>query len=100
MGNHFVPLLVPAKSAPAAFRLGAVTESTPGNAPMFTPISFGLPSLAANQPASASGLRAAASTPAEVSFKRDGDRITQIQIRCSCGECIILDCDYTNPTNT
>jgi|ERR1041385_1072046 hypothetical protein len=33
--------------------------------------------------------------PPTVTFKRDGDRVTQIEIRCSCGEVIQLDCDYS-----
>ena len=32
---------------------------------------------------------------AEVTYKHEGDRIAQIQIRCSCGETIVLDCDYS-----
>jgi hypothetical protein len=36
----------------------------------------------------------AARTAPTVSFKRDGQRVTQIEIRCSCGEVIQLDCDY------
>ena len=31
-----------------------------------------------------------------VSFKRDGDRVTQIEVRCACGEVIQLDCDYNS----
>ena len=29
-----------------------------------------------------------------VTFKRDGDRVTRIQVRCSCGEMVELDCVY------
>ena len=29
-----------------------------------------------------------------VTLKRDGDRVTQIQIRCPCGQLIELDCVY------
>ncbi|HTS18864.1 MAG TPA: hypothetical protein VMP11_14915 [Verrucomicrobiae bacterium] len=35
----------------------------------------------------------AASEPA-VTLKRDGDRITQIVIRCTCGQVIELACEY------
>jgi hypothetical protein len=29
-----------------------------------------------------------------VTLKRDGDRVTRIQVRCSCGETVELDCAY------
>jgi len=29
-----------------------------------------------------------------ITLKRDGNRITRIQVRCSCGETIELDCVY------
>ena len=37
--------------------------------------------------------RSADGTPA-VSIRREGDVIREIQIRCACGELIILDCEY------
>ena len=37
-----------------------------------------------------------ASSPA-VSLRREGDRITEIHIRCACGAEMILDCDYEQP---
>ena len=30
-----------------------------------------------------------------VTLKRDGDRVTRIQVRCSCGEVVELDCVYS-----
>ena len=100
MGNHFVPLLAPTKPSPAAFRPSAVPEAAPGNASKFTPITFGLAPSASPQPAVAAPPCAASVAAPEVSFKRDGDRITQIQIRCSCGEALTLDCDYASAPNT
>ena len=29
-----------------------------------------------------------------VTLKRDGDRVTRIQVRCSCGEVVEMDCVY------
>jgi hypothetical protein len=29
-----------------------------------------------------------------IEIKRDGDRVSQIRIRCRCGELIELDCEY------
>ena len=29
-----------------------------------------------------------------VTLRRDGDRVTRIQVRCSCGEVVELDCVY------
>ncbi|WP_437204147.1 hypothetical protein [Planctomicrobium sp. SH664] len=37
--------------------------------------------------------KSAEGTPV-VSLRREGNIIREIQIRCACGELIILDCDY------
>lgn len=34
-----------------------------------------------------------------VSLKRDGNLIREIQIRCPCGNMIVLDCEYGQPVN-
>ena len=34
-----------------------------------------------------------AATPL-VTFKREGDRVTQIHIQCPCGQIVVLDCEY------
>lgn len=36
----------------------------------------------------------AAAVPPEVTLKREGDRVTHISVRCSCGEVIELACAY------
>jgi hypothetical protein len=33
-----------------------------------------------------------------VTLRREGDLIKEIQIRCACGELIVLDCDYAKTT--
>lgn len=33
-------------------------------------------------------------TKPEVTLQRDGDRVTQIRIRCGCGQVIELGCEY------
>ncbi len=35
-----------------------------------------------------------ATVPPEVTLKREGDRVTHISVRCSCGEVIELACAY------
>jgi hypothetical protein len=32
-----------------------------------------------------------------VTLRREGDLIKEIQIRCACGELIVLDCEYSQP---
>lgn len=49
--------------------------------------------LAAAPPKSAEGAGSAACEP-KVSLERDGDRVTQIHIQCSCGQSIQLACLY------
>jgi len=34
-----------------------------------------------------------AATPL-VTFKREGDRVTQIHVECPCGHVVVLDCEY------
>ena len=33
-------------------------------------------------------------TPPEILVNREQDRIRSVEIRCSCGEHVILDCEY------
>lgn len=94
MGTQFVPLIAPTKSPLPVSRPGPSAAAAPGHTPVFTPISFGPASSASTPPTPPSVPCAAPAAAPEVSFKRDGDRITQIQIRCSCGESLVLDCDY------
>jgi len=49
------------------------------------------------QPVKPAGAAAPAGHPPEkpvITFERNGDRITQIKIQCSCGQIIELACDY------
>jgi hypothetical protein len=39
----------------------------------------------------------AVASPAQVTLKRDGDRVTHILVECSCGEVIELACAYDLP---
>lgn len=32
--------------------------------------------------------------PRNVKLHRDGDTITAIEVRCSCGEAILIECEY------
>ncbi len=57
-----------------------------------------VPLLSPSKPAAA--MSRSDSVAEHRSFKRDGDLITQIQVRCSCGESIVLDCNYAaDPRN-
>ena len=94
MTAQFVPLLPSAEPPPPVPGIPAVLQnSAPAEnpfAPLMNTTATATPSSAAN---SSHPAHAALASP-EINFKREGDRITQIQIRCSCGEAIILDCDY------
>jgi|YelNatPaOPRAMG01_1025707.scaffolds.fasta_scaffold02902_6 hypothetical protein len=83
VATGFVPLLDDA-SAPVA---------QPGNgaAPVFCP--WDQPHKPATKPEPAEPNAAAASEPV-LTVQRNGDQITQIQIRCTCGQLIELDCRY------
>lgn len=35
-----------------------------------------------------------------VQVRRDGGRITEIHVRCPCGELIVMDCEYDPPATT
>ncbi|HEY2951763.1 MAG TPA: hypothetical protein VGK40_04220 [Verrucomicrobiae bacterium] len=92
MSHAFVPLIPTAAPAPAPpdnlvplLAPGSNDDGIAGHAPRTTGPGS-IPETASLPPA-----EQAAPT---VSFKRTGDRVTQIEIRCSCGEVIQLDCDY------
>lgn len=85
MTHAFVPLLnslrlatPPAAGAAPAFQ--AVQPSSPPNPANAGPDSAPPVPLHAHQPV--------------LNLKRDGDRITEIEIRCGCGQVIRLECDY------
>lgn len=37
-------------------------------------------------------------TPPRVSLQRMGGTVSSIEIRCGCGELIVLECQYSDPT--
>ena len=84
MPAQFVPLLPGPQSAaePSHVQTSAAAKHP------FVPAA----SSSIGQQAAASSV-AHSSTP-ELNLKRDGDRIVQIEIRCACGERILLDCNY------
>ena len=94
MANEFIPLVSASTYAPIASRVGAVLKKGLPAEQAFTPVAQ--PSVGSSAPASPAlalnCLRPATAAP-ELTLKRDGDRVTQITIRCSCGESIVLDCD-------
>jgi hypothetical protein len=82
MGREFVPFLEALRGAPRP----AAAPSEGGFVPLPPPPVSPVTETAAAE-------RSAASAPT-VTLQRDGERITQIQIRCACGEVIELDCLY------
>src|SRR5947209_6687917 len=91
MANQFIPLLALPAPISNAFRPGLIGDNAATQPPASDPMpSDGRTSMSHQLPASA----CASGHPPELNFKRDGDRITQIQIRCACGESIVLDCNY------
>src|SRR5438309_1715902 len=91
MPHHFVPLAArePATRAPQH----AATANLSNHQNVFTPVASG---AAASPTETLSASSVIHSAPPELNFKRDGDRIVQIEIHCTCGECILLDCNYEN----
>jgi hypothetical protein len=83
MSAEFVPFL-------PALRRRLAAVSSEGFSPLAAPpASSSAAPIAPPNPNCAAG-------PNEVTMelKRSGDRVTQIRIRCRCGEIIELDCEY------
>jgi hypothetical protein len=83
MNDQFIPLV------PRGAKMTAQPESAK------------LPFQSLHSPAAPASTHAAAQTAAhpagiapEVTLKRDGDRVTHISVRCSCGEVLELACVY------
>lgn len=38
-------------------------------------------------------------TPPRISVQKTGDTVSSIEIRCGCGELIVLECQYGNSVN-
>src|SRR5580765_7801828 len=98
MSNDFVPLVPPSAQAPdaSAFRLKVVPRGQTSQP--FTPVivaTVGHPAVSAEaQPASAATEAKAEPT---ITLQRERERITRIQIKCSCGQMIELSCVYYSP---
>ena len=93
MSNDFVPLLTTADLDSAA----ASPASSPGpSEAAFRPVLAGPVHCSASAPGGgATGpTPPAPASPPIVTLKREGDRVTHVQIQCSCGELIELNCVY------
>jgi hypothetical protein len=93
MAQPFIPILPSAKETPGKDGLGVVVRPTSSEkGPGFRPLTGSVPQ---DGPAQSPGNGAPDAPPhPTVHLKRDGDRITQIQICCACGQVIELDCEY------
>ncbi len=94
MSDPFVPLSSQGAQTAGAgapgFRLKVVARAKEP----FTPVVLDNPSTApAAVPASPASGSCAAAQPV-ITLQRDGDRVTRIQIKCSCGQVLELNCVY------
>ena len=94
MSPEFIPLLP--DTAPSS-RITRAGTSPACDAPRDTGFAPLLPT--GTSPTSRTAHAVAPTAPAHerlpiVTLKRDGDRVTRIQVRCSCGETVELDCVY------
>jgi len=94
MSDPFVPLSSQGAQTDGAgapgFRLKVVARAKEP----FTPVVLDNPSTA---PAAAPASPASSACPAAqpvITLQRDGDRVTRIQIKCSCGQVLELNCVY------
>ena len=94
MTPDFIPLLPDltqsSRITRAAGLPGGATSQDAGFAPLLPGDPLASPALAPSDPPPA---HAHGRLPV-VTLKRDGDRVTHIQVRCSCGEVVELDCAY------
>jgi hypothetical protein len=90
MNNNRDTAFVPLSTDPAAPRQNAEVKLTvlpqPGNVQPFRPL--GHPATLA-----AAALHDSACEP-RISIQREGDRVSSIQVQCSCGQLIELACVY------
>lgn len=84
MTKPFVPLIAPAKTPVTA------VEPAPTR---ILPADTATQSISTLAGQSAAGNQAATPAP-KVTVQRDGERVTQIQVRCTCGQVIDLACEY------
>ena len=111
MASDFQPL-VPGSSRPGSLPGGRIsgaadaagrfvplgtgkTVNLPGSVPQSQgPVSSPLKAKPAGTPNSGGHDTGSGHKPAVTQVIRDGDRITHIEVRCSCGEVITLECGY------
>src|SRR5262245_6883514 len=101
MSNQFAPLTTkrpPDGALQGAFRLKILPQAAAKQA--FTPLRVSSPPpTAVEPPPPALPVEAAQPTPCTnpdpiVSLQKDGDRISHIHIKCTCGQVIELNCVY------
>jgi hypothetical protein len=91
MPSHFQPLMSP---SPASGSGSAAAFQKLPSAPLSITPTVGAPASSSHL---ARLTNQTGPIPAEsplISLDREGDRITRIHIRCTCGQVIDLDCDY------
>src|SRR5437868_10598916 len=97
MSTSFIPLLPDTGSTPQMSRVTSpeIAASATGTFTSLLPVSQSASSPGAHVESSGPGsqLHAHDRLPV-VTLKREADRVTRIQVRCSCGEVIELDCVY------
>jgi hypothetical protein len=86
MDETFTPLF---SAIPGGFNSISGPASSPSSRP--TRNAVGEKSSAAPSPPQHACVKAA--TPL-VTFRKEGDRVTQIHIECPCGQIVVLDCEY------
>jgi hypothetical protein len=92
MSSAFVPFLKRGgKSTPVSSgaTLPAMSDSAAGASAFAALVSNGTTATTATD-----APNCAAGGKPTVSLQKEGDRVTQIRIQCSCGEVIELACDY------
>ncbi len=87
----FAPDRAGTKQADSAFRV-VILPQTHAAAPAFVPTSLGTVPHA-HSPDAALDPGHPSAEP-EIQLDREGDRITRITVRCSCGQVIELNCTY------
>lgn len=98
MGAEFTPFFPAVKA-----KMGSTGGTTFSTRTQFAPVASG-PAPATSFPASPGSApsdtkivalpNSHTHTQANIELKREGDRITQIRVRCRCGETIEIDCEY------
>ena len=92
MPLDFIPLLTDTVSSSRAIHTAALPGGTARQDAGFVAL-FPAGAAAMSPPARTGPAPAHERLPV-VTLKRDGDRVTRIQVRCSCGEVVELDCVY------